>query len=234
MTQTTVKSMYVNGALVREARMVMKVSLRDFARKAVTTFTILNAIEKENSISTSTSVAELTRIAHACGLSLAELLTPPADTAASPAPADDIQVLLPVLMANPQLTSTTELARALNWTRDRVIDTAKAIDAALQPLGLKLHHYAPAMDRICLRPVHAQARDHIEKLEAMRATTHGFNVAAARLLWQAVEKRLPDQVPHADKPHVGSLLRQDILRAGAVGEPAHVLTDEAAYAFNVP
>lgn len=233
MTKTTVKSMYVNGALVRRARMDMKIGLRDFARRAVTTFTIINAIEKDNSISTSTSVAELSRIAHACGLSLAELLTPPASAATPQAPTDDFQALLPILMANPQLTSTTDLARALNWTRERVIDTAKAIDAALQPLGLKLHHYTPAMDRICLRPINPQTRDHIEKLEGMRTTTHGLNVAAARLLRQAVENRLPDQVTHGDKPHVGSLLRQGILRPGAVGEPAHVLTDDAAYAFNV-
>jgi hypothetical protein len=256
MNTTSVKALPANGALFRAERLRLRVGTRECARQGGTTFTTINFIEKENGISTALTLAEVTKIAQAAGLTPLDLLTPPKrspgrlltnpdthrngpeppdDNGASaretePDPVADARTLAQVLVLDSRLTEEVPLCRALGWTLPQLRDAMQLADQLLEPVGLRVHQNPTG---ICLRPTDPDIHATYELVLQQPSSKRGYNVTEARMLRDAIIANVPDEIRHGEKPAVGSLVRQAILRPGQTGEPSTIATDGTLFAFDI-
>lgn len=227
----TTKRVPVNGARLRAARLDLGLGTREFGRAAGVSFVLIDSMEKENFVSTTTTVAELRSIAHAAGLSLADVLDAPEPRpiceSGSP---DDIKTLAAILITDSRMFSNDDIALTLGWTLRHLHAVAWSLDQVLEQLGLRVHRNAGVM---CLRPRTTQALEDVTEVERRRAGRDGMIATEATFLWQALNGSLPDKQGEGDRPALGHLVNLGFLRPGARKEQFHVPSDEARFAFEV-
>lgn len=220
-----------NGQRVRAARLALGLGTRDLARRAGTTWTVINSIEKRNFIASTTTLAEVRRIAGAVGLTVNDIIDAPPEKATPPHDADDTTRLAGLLATDLRLHRRSDIADALGWTLPRLRAAVRDLDAKLRPVGMRVH--ATSSQYLTLRPLFAQAQDDAEALDRRRVVRYGFITTEGRLMYQALNGELTDKTPHDEKPSLGRLTRLGILRPGVPTEPFSVLSDDARYAFDV-
>lgn len=220
-------SVPINGALLRATRLLLGLGTRELARAAGTTFNVVDRAEKENTLSASATIADARRLAHTAGLNLADLLTE--STSTTGICGDDAQRLAGVLISDKRLIPRDDLAAVLHWTLDHLDRTTEQLDAALAPIGLRVHS---TNGGICIRPRHLESLQAAQSLERRRASRETMNLTEARLLRHAVLHGGVDDKPTAyERPALGRLINLGCLRPGRTGEPFHVITDEAKAGF---
>jgi hypothetical protein len=234
MTAQAYKTVPVNGARMRAARLTQRIGTRDLARDAGTNIMVINLMEKENRAGAQMSLADARRLASCVGLNLTDLLTEPPtrpDEEPTPEVTEDARLVIQLLALDTRLHERDDLADALGWTIPRT-DAAIAIaDTLLEHVGLRITR---ANTRRGIRPTDSRALKAYERHLATRSAKNGMNAAAARLTLAALERQgLSGEPTDADKPNLGFLINVGVLRPGQTGEPFHVLTDEARFAFEV-
>jgi hypothetical protein len=86
---------------------------------------------------------------------------------------------------------------------------------------------------MCLRPATPEALELAKNVDARRTGREGINASEANYLKQALNGELSDKLPKTAHPQIGHLINLGYLKPGARGEPLHVLTDGARYAFDI-
>lgn len=223
------QSVPVDGTLLRSARLRLRLGTREFARQAGTTFAVVDRVEKSNALATSATIADARRLAKAAGVTLADLLAEPTSTSATCG--DDTQRLAAVLISDNRMTAREDIASAFGWTLDHLDQVANDLDAALVPLGLRVHSSNGAM---CLRPRHRESLEAAQAIERRRASRDTMTVTEARLLRQGLLNGGIDTNPTAtERPALGHLVNMGVLRPGQPREPLHVVPEEVRGAFKV-
>lgn len=219
-----------NGQLLRSARLRHQMDVRDLAARAGVTAPVIRLIEKENRIGSRLTLAQVTSIADAAGISLTQLLTPanmPDD--ATPrmdsTESGDAMQLVQTLVLDGRRRSKHDLAAAHGWTLDRLQTAADLAEGELGRLGLLLMDYNGSPG---VAPADSSAEKRVAELKHPRAARTGMKTPAARLLHQAITQGgVRTKVPDADMPHLRYLLNVGVLRAGSTGEPDYVCADAA-------
>ena len=230
-----IKTIPVNGELLRITRQEMGLSLREFSKVSRTNIAALNTMEKCNVALKTTPILELNSVAAACGLTLADLLTPKPETF-HPEPAEDnilvmAQQLAAILARDNRLHSKLLIAEHFNITLTTLRKVTTALNHLATPLGLRIHEHTSL---IALRPMDPKMLNQFEKIDRRRANTDGYTMTDAALVNQALHGFITEAPNHAERPRLGRLIRLGVLRPGAVGKPLHVLTEKAAFAFDIP
>jgi hypothetical protein len=141
---------------------------------------------------------------------------------------DAIKRLMAALIATTRMTATDSLAAALGCTLTKLHETARALDAALEPVGLRVHRISGQM---CIRPRDPDAHNVGDEIDRRRAGRETLNMLEARLLREALLGQSTDQPKDTEKPALGHLINLGLLRPGRRKEPFHVVTHEARAAF---
>lgn len=217
----------VNGARLRAARLSLGLGTRELSRASGTSFTVVDTAEKENALATSITVADARRLAGAAGLSLSDLLGEPGEQVGIE-DSNGIKRLAAALTANTRMTPTDDLAVALGWTLPQLHRNARALDAALEPVGLRVHRISGQM---CIRPRDANAHDVANEIDRRRAGRDTMTILEARLLRDALLGDSTDTPKDSEKPALGHLINLGVLRPGRRKEPFHVVTEAASAGF---
>ena len=232
MSEQEYKTVPVNGARLRAARLTLSLGTRELGRLAGVSLMAINLMEKENRMGAQMTLAQARRIAEAAGLSLTDLLTEPAAQPESVTDDADAQAVIQLLAQDPRLHERDHIAYAFEWDIPRTDAAIAAAEALLVPVGLRIQR---TNTRRGLRPSDPAAHDRFEKHLKERAAKNGMNAASARLLRSAIlDEGLRGEPTDISKPNLGYLINVGALRPGSTGEPFHVATDDAAFAFEVP
>lgn len=226
----TIKRIPLNGARLRAARQKQELGTRQLARAAGTTFVLIDSIEKENFIGSGTTLAEFRALARSAGLTMTDLLDETDADDDSAAEPSDVQRLAGVLITEPRMQSNDDIASALGWPLTRLHAAAHALNAALIPLGLRVHSNPGQM---CLRPAATSSIEDAKEVSRRRAGREGITATEARLLYQALKGTLPDKVGAGVRTSLGHLINLGYLAPGRRTEPNHVITDDARFAFDI-
>ena len=225
------KRIPVNGARLRAARLNIGLGTREFARESGTTFTLIDSMEKENFVGASTTLAEFRALARAASLTMADLLDEDTDiNPASSAPPNDVQRLAAVLISDTRMQTVDDICQGLGWTLNQLHQAADSLNAALEPLGLRVHRNPGLM---CLRPRTTSGLDDAQAVDTRRSGREGLNITEASILRRALNGELSDKLPESSRPAIGHLINLGYLRPGTRGEPFNVVTDATNYAFDV-
>lgn len=209
----------INTELIAERRTALNMSPRALHRAAALSHRVVYVTEPGSMAHASMTLAELTRLAAALGVTPADLLTTSSTDTTGP-PTDDVGVLLAALMDEAQvaLAHKEDVARALRWPLERIDEAVREAAARLPALGLQLHENNGA---VALRAAHgvlsaedqqrvARAktlRSHlrIDNARALHDIAHGRVVgdywerglsAKRRIAFQGLHKRgLIEEVP---------------------------------------
>lgn len=225
---------YINGTLLRQKRLELGYGLRLVARSAKVSSTVVNTLEKRGFVFEGTPLLELQSIASACGLTLLDLLSEPEahdDTRESENLDQVAKQLISILIQDPRLHYKTHIAEVLKISLSDLRAVAGKVDEQIKALGLRVHRHNTY---IAIRPNDPAAYEKYRQLDKKRLNREEFIISEARLIHQALEGTLSESPSHAEKPYIGRLLRLGILKIGCVGQPLHVLSEEAAFAFEMP
>lgn len=134
------------------------------------------------------SLAEANRLATELGVSLPELLAPPAPDASeaeptTSTPEEDLQLLIPLLVTAPHMVSIAHVARTLGWTRDHIEELLTAIPPRLTGTGLRLH---TNNGRITITAVDSGSKTLRYAVGRLQTTTMGVTASSAATLRQIV------------------------------------------------
>ena len=226
----TNKSIPVNGRRFRSARLELGLSAREVARRAQISLTILTSIEKQNKLTAMLPIAVLERAAQTVGLSITEILevTPPARDSDESSSANLQRLATMLIHESPQLVPRQDLARVLAVTSEELRALELQLDAPLGELGLRLHRNRALLG--VRSNVHSAESDGVS-LARRKIRRTDLHLYQASLVHQALCSRIPELVPHAQKPHLGLLLRIGVLESRSTPTARFSLADAAKYAF---
>jgi len=161
----------INTKLIAERRTALNMSPRALHRAAALSHRVVYVTEPGSMAHASMTLAELTRLAAALGVTPADLLTTSSTDTTGP-PTDDVGVLLAALMDEAQvaLAHKEDVARALGWSLERMDEAAREAAVRLPALGLQLHENQGA---VALRAAHgalsAEDQQRVARAKTLRS-----------------------------------------------------------------
>ena len=224
----------VNGDLLRAARLAAGLSANQVAAASNISLTVVTTLEKDSAADHSLTLGQLHAVAHAAGITLSDLLREPRppEGRVLADPDDDAAYLGRVLIADLRLVPVADLADATGWPSRRVEVAVSELDTQMRPHGLRVHRLG---DQVGLRALDAEAQASVDRLVALRQARLGMSATEASLLRKALTGNLDGQRTRvADRPRLSSLIKAGVLRNGSRGESYYELTDDAAFAFDIP
>jgi hypothetical protein len=221
----------IDGTLIREHRLTAGYSTREFAQLSRTTITVINSIEKESYLDPNTPISIVHRIATLCGLQPRDILIN--DNQIYPNASNSIDTLkrtAALLVQDARLHRKPDVAKALGITLKELNDNCYPLQVLLNAAGLRLHWNSAA---IGIRPYFTESIEDFRKLHQSRISRKGYTVTDAKLIAQALYSQLNESPKRSERPLLGRLLKAGVLAPGKTTDPLHVLTSQAAYAFDI-
>ncbi len=224
--------MIINGPLIREKRLEAGYGTREIARICRTTITVINSIEKESYLDPDTPISIVERITSACGLQPGEVLMSRHSSGTQNDLGDDIaKRIAGLLVQDPRLHRKPDVARALCISLKQLNEHSVKLQEMLSDTGLRLHWNTAS---IGVRPAMTQSIADFKNLQKARISRYGYTIRDARFIAQALTGELTESPSHAERPTLGRLIRTGVLMPGKPKQPLHVLSPDAAYAFDIP
>lgn len=132
----------INGRLIRTLRIARGIGTREASRIASVTPVVLHRIEEGNqSVEASITVHGLFRLAEELGTTPQELISDNTNTPPQPkltSPSQDARVLAGLLLRIGFQANLPDVAKALNWTGERLIQARDHLSRTLTHSGLVL------------------------------------------------------------------------------------------------
>jgi transcriptional regulator with XRE-family HTH domain len=232
-----VRTIPVNGHLLRAHRLSLGLGLRDMARRSHQSFVTIRQLEQQNEASAAMSLAGLQRVAEAAGITVVDLLTvsegpPPLSDDDADSTACDPAVLGRILAHQAKAVAVDAIAIEMRCTKQAVIAAAEELNIALEPTGMKVANNANGM---YLTPRDQTQRDAANRISQTRVAALGLNLTHARFIHDLIHGKFTGRsVRKADLPKLGELMNLGITTTGKPGTESDMLTEAAAYAFEVP
>lgn len=227
---TSSRVVYANGDAVRDRLLDMRISERELARRTGLGDTTVRALLRRNELHTSTQVADIYRAIDELGLTPGDLLNPPAPVEPDDTTDDDITTLAGLILER-NMHLPERLALALGWTLDRLHNTLPALDARLQPAGLKVHRNTMG---ITIRPATNNANDASKRLADLHDDEDGIHQGTARVLHAVYTGNISSrETRNNHQVQLGALKNRDAIHIRHGDGTRYTLTDDVAFTFDV-
>lgn len=237
-------SLAVNSVRLRQRLLDLGMSDRLVAQRTGLGQSAIRSMTTSGRISDSMSLSSLRRILELTGLSAQQLLDPPDDGVDRPTdpPGDDqadgesaggdVAVLAQVLLSDLRVHPEERLATACSWTLNRLRDTLDHLDAQLRHVGLRVHSNSMG---VTIRPADSRGAAHSRRLAAQRDSLDGLNHGEARMLFDIFSGRHSrTDTENAAWVRLRRLHNAGLIRVGGVEGSRASVTEDVAYAFDVP
>lgn len=213
------RSIWVNGALVRQRMHALGLSERETAESAGVTSTAIRSIVTLNAISTSLILAQVQRLAGTLGTTPSDLLSEP--VAESSTGTNDARTLIQILAAQTIGQPQDRLARVLGWDLEQLEAAIASAQGILIETGLVIHE---ASSGLILRPVMDVSAVQAG-LDQLQDNDQGLKLNTAQVLYRALQGALTQTGRKEDRLHLGRLhnlgvLKDDRSAGGGPNDPS--------------
>lgn len=225
-------TVHVNGDRLRSRLLELRLSDRDFGRTTGIGQGVTRSMILRNEINGSTPIADIARCLRETGMTAADLLDSEPAQAPDEDPITDVQTLAHILNAQKRMHPLERLATALNWDMDRLRAAITRLHAHLAPLGLAIHENKMG---VTIRAVDSRADEALNRLDGYRDADEGLHHGAARILYAVFTGSLSNRETKNDHMvQLGALRNRDAIQFGDGTGQRFILTERAAFAFDVP
>lgn len=201
---------YIDGQLMQRRRLSLDrfSAMRDMARATHLSAVAISRIEQASIIGSSTTLAELNRIAAFLGVPLSDLLARPDDPPpAKKADLTDAAILGRILTYRRRLIDRPTLADELGWTLSQLREAQRALDAQLRPLGMHIHE---VHTHIRLEAIDTTYDALVERVEEVRIAVRGLHLGQATMIRRAMKGELAANTMRAqDRLQRAALVNQN-------------------------
>lgn len=224
---------WINGELVGRRMHELRLSVRDLAKRSNMSSRTIQTVMLSNLLTRESALCDLQKLAQELQVSMGDLLARVSQPTDTGDPSGDVKTLLSLLNRSATAVKVDQVGLVLGWTLERAEEVAEEANAALEPLGLTIHH---ASTGLLVRPITEETHRAYEELLRLRDDSEGLTRSPATVLYLVWQGALGKKnIKNNERVQIAALRNRGAVREGRGpkgGGTANVLTEAAAFALD--